>query len=198
MNIRNFSQACKNNKQPILDILKTVLTGYSDVLEIGSGSGQHAIFFGSHLPNTQWHTTELPENLNALHQNINQYARENVTLPVSLDVSSHPWPHASASNIFSANTLHIMNWENVVHFFRGLGNVLSNNGYLCVYGPFRYNNNYTTESNARFDIWLKDRDPDSGIRDFEAVDQLAAKQDLRLIYDHAMPANNQFLIWQKS
>ena len=121
----------------------------------------------------------------------------NVKNPIGLNVQNEPWPVSSTDAVFSANSLHIMSWENVKHFFRGVSAVLDPIGLLCVYGTFRYGNLYTSDSNETFDWYLKNRDPLSGIKDFEAVDRLAIKGGLRLVADHAMPANNQMLIWCK-
>lgn len=194
--IKNFSQAAENNKQPILAILKPVFKSCTEVLEIGSGSGQHAIYFGAHLPRLQWLPTELPAAIAPLRDNLSACSPQNVLSPIALDVCQHPWPISSTAGIFSANTLHIMPWDSVRQFFKGAGRVLRPGGVLCVYGPFRYGGNYTSDSNAHFDAWLKERDPDSGIRDFEEVNLLAQAQGLELLNDYSMPANNQLLIWK--
>jgi cyclopropane fatty-acyl-phospholipid synthase-like methyltransferase len=165
-------------------------------LEIGSGSGQHAIYFGEHLPHLVWQTTELPAAMDALRDNLSINFPKNVLMPIELDVSQHPWPIHSVSSIFSANTLHIMNWSSVQQFFKEVGVTLNRNGLLCVYGPFRYNGNYTSDSNADFDAWLKARNFESGIRDFEDVNSQAREQGLELLNDYLMPANNQLLIWK--
>lgn len=194
--MKNFSQACENNKKPILEILRIALTGSDDVLEIGSGSGQHAMYFAEHLPHLQWQTSELPDTISALRDNLSVGVPKNVLMPIELDVRRHPWPIRSSSSIFSANTLHIMSWDTVKKFLEEAGAVLNRSGLLCVYGPFRYSGAYTSASNASFDVWLKERDPNRGIRDFEAINRLAQEQGLELINDYVMPANNQFLIWK--
>jgi hypothetical protein len=118
--------------------------------------------------------------------------------PVELDVLVTPWPAPPADAVFSANTLHIMGWPGVEAFFAGIATALAEDGAkLAVYGPFRYRGDYTSPSNAAFDDWLKRRDPASGIRDFEAVDALARAAGLTLAADHAMPANNQLLVWRR-
>ncbi|ADE15961.1 protein of unknown function DUF938 [Nitrosococcus halophilus Nc 4] len=195
--MKNFSQACENNKRPILKILKAVLKDRGEVLEIGSGSGQHALYFGEHLPHLEWQPTELPAAISVLRHNLRTNSPKNVLRPIELDVCEHPWPIRSSSNLFSANTLHIMPWSSVRQFFQGAGAVLKHDGLLCFYGPFRYGGNYTSDSNADFDVWLKARDPESGLRDFEDVNFLAQEQGLALLNDYSMPANNQFLIWRK-
>ncbi|KFI22982.1 DUF938 domain-containing protein [Nitrosococcus oceani] len=194
--MKNFSQACENNKKPILEILKIVLKEPGEVLEIGSGSGQHALYFGEHLPHLNWQPTELPAGISALRDNLSVAPLENILMPRVLDVCQYPWPISSVASIFTANTLHIMAWPDVRHFFKGVGRVLNPHGLLCVYGPFRYSGNYTSESNAYFDRWLKERNPESGIRNFEDVNFLAQEQGLELLHDYSMPANNQLLIWE--
>lgn len=193
----SFSEACERNKEPILRVLKEAFRNSSEVLEIGSGTGQHAVYFGRYLPHLIWQTTELEENLAGLRERLQREGPDNVKSPLPLDVSQQPWPVSVAGTIFTANTLHIMSWDHVKHMFRGVGSTLQTGGILCIYGPFRYYGAYTSESNALFDQSLKKRDPLSGIRDFEAVNQLAIEQGLSLIKDYPMPANNQALVWKR-
>lgn len=192
-----FSEACERNKDPILAHLRQVFGSNTRVLEIGSGTAQHAVYFGWHLPHVDWQTSDLPEHLPGIRERVAAEAPPNVREPVALDVSSPQWPVDAVDAVFSANTLHIMSWDSVREFFRGTGQVLEPGGTLCVYGPFRYRGDFTTPSNARFDASLKARDPESGIRDFETVDELAREQGLVLAADHAMPANNQLLVWRR-
>jgi len=192
-----FSEACERNKAPILHVLKGVLGDCRDVLEIGSGSGQHAVFFARHLPCLSWQATEIRENLDGLRRRLTREAPANVKAPLLLDVCQHPWPVAAADAIFTANTLHIMSWNHVRQMFLGIAPVLRPGGLLCVYGPFRYHGVYTSHSNEQFDQWLKRQDPRSGIRDFEAVNRLATEQGLSLFKDAPMPAHNQLLLWRR-
>ncbi|HKD52601.1 MAG TPA: DUF938 domain-containing protein [Steroidobacteraceae bacterium] len=192
-----LSDACERNKGPILAVLHTELAGHARVLEIGSGTGQHAVHFAAHLPHLAWQPSELPENLVPLAERINLEGLHNLRPPQPLDVREDPWAVAPADAVFSANTLHIMAWSAVCDFFRGVGGVLESPGVLCIYGPFRFRGQHTSASNAQFDLWLKQRDPDSGVRDFEALDALAGAQGLRLAADHAMPANNRTLVWRR-
>ncbi len=191
-----FSEACERNKDPILRILVGAFRDCRHVLEIGSGTGQHAVYFARHLPHLIWQPTDLPENLPDLTERIEREGSSNLKLPIALDVRSHPWPSEPVDGVFSANTFHIIDWDAVEHFFRGVGQVLNTDGLLCMYGPFRYGGRYTSASNAAFDRYLKSCDPESGIRDFEAVNELAEAQGLRLTADHTMPANNQTLVWR--
>jgi Protein of unknown function (DUF938) len=193
----HFSEACERNKDPILEILKVTLRDCNKVLEIGSGTAQHAVYFGENMPHLQWQPSDVPGNIGMIRDNLRNYCPANVKQPVELNVRHHPWPIGKVDAIFSANTLHIMSWDQVLHFFSGIGETLIRNGTLCIYGPFRYNGTYTSQSNADFDNYLKLRDPQSGIRDFEAVNELAIQQDLNLAQDNAMPANNQLIIWKR-
>ena len=193
----NFSQAAENNKSHIGDVLNGAFASCRHVLEIASGTGQHAVYMGSLLPDTVWQTSDLVENHPAIKALLELEAGDNVRMPFELDVAQDPWPVDQVDGVFAANAVHIMSWHHVENLFRGVGQVLSKNGVLALYGPYKYGDKFTTESNARFDQWLKGRDPESGIRDFEAVNALARDIGLQLVADHAMPANNQLLIWQR-
>lgn len=192
------SDACERNKAPILAILKNLLAAPGLVLEIGAGTGQHAAHFARHLPHLEWLPTERGEWLDALRERVRREGPSNLRAPIELDVNSNGWAIESADAVYSANTLHIMAWPEVEAFFRGVGRTLAPRGRLAVYGPFRFEGNYTSASNAEFDAYLRRRDSASGIRDFEAVDALAAAVGLQLAANYAMPANNQLLVWRKS
>jgi cyclopropane fatty-acyl-phospholipid synthase-like methyltransferase len=193
-----FSQACENNKRPILEVLRRQLRAPALVLEIGSGTGQHAVFLGEQLPHLVWQTSDLAEHHAGIRRWLDDAGLANVRPPVALEVTTRPWPVGRADAVFSANTAHIMSWPMVEAFFAGAGEVLASDGLLLLYGPFNYAGVYTSESNARFDASLKARDPSSGLRDFEAVDALAVAAGLRLVEDAAMPANNRLLVWRKA
>jgi cyclopropane fatty-acyl-phospholipid synthase-like methyltransferase len=192
------SEACERNKGPILEVLKVEFAHSRSVLEVGSGTGQHAVHFAAHLPRLSWQPSELAAQLEPLAARIRLQGPPNVRPPLPLDVCAHPWRLSGVDAVFSANTLHIMACSAVADFFRGVGSVLGAAGVLCVYGPFNYQGRYSSESNAQFDRWLKSRDPASGIRDFEALQVLAAAQALELAADHAMPANNRVLVWRRA
>ena len=190
-----FSAASERNKTPILQVLRGTLARHRRVLEIGSGTGQHAVHFARELPQLQWQPTDRAEYLPELAARIAAEGSANLLAPVELDVMQPDWPSFAADAVYSANTLHIMSWAEVEAFFRGVSRMLGEGAALVVYGPFRYGGSFTTESNAAFDQSLRRRDPLSGIRDFEAVNALAAARGLELQADHAMPANNQLLTW---
>lgn len=167
------------------------------MLEIAGGTGQHAVFFAGALSHLQWQSTDVPDNVGNLALRIDAAGLENLPAPLDLDVNQPDWPVGEVDAIFSANSLHIMCTDSVNRFFKGVGRHLAAGGLLLVYGPFKYQGEFTTPSNAGFDCWLKDRDPLSGVRDFEWVNELAEAEQLRLIEDIAMPANNQLLIWRR-
>lgn len=193
-----YSQACENNKGFILDVLKRHLRDGERVLELAGGTGQHAVHFAEQLPGVHWQSSDIPGNVDSLNLRLAASNRANLPLALTLDVDDLPWRCDCPGAIFSANSLHIMAASSVENFFRGVGANLQDGGMLIVYGPFKYGGEFTTPSNAGFDGWLKDRDPVSGIRDFEWVNELAATAGLRLVEDNPMPANNQCLVWTKS
>ena len=195
--MKQFSESCEQNKLPILEILTLYAGNASTLLEIGSGTGQHAVYFAEHFPHLQWQTSDLSESHPSIHAWITDSPVNNVSAPLLLDVNQSELPPGEYDMIYSANTAHIMDWNSVIRMFRVVGEKLKTGGVFCLYGPFNYKGSYTSDSNARFDQWLKMRDPDSGIRDFEALDQEADKNRLKLIADHEMPANNRTLVWQK-
>jgi len=192
-----FSQACENNQPPILKVLEQVFKPSLTVWEIGSGTGQHACYFATQMPHLCWQPTDRRENLAGIARWVHDTNRKNLFNPVALDVMDNPWPCTQIQGLFSANTLHIMNWQEVEIFFSRLKTYLSSGAACCIYGAFNYYGRYTSQSNAQFDQWLKTRDPSSGIRDQETVVKLARSNDLCLIDDVAMPANNRLLIFQK-
>lgn len=191
-----FSQACENNKQPILNKIQPLLTQYTNILEIGSGTGQHAIHFSQAMPHLNWQTSDLPINHAGINQWINESDVPNVKKPIVIDLYQ-PWPITNVEVIYTANTLHIINFELVGLFFKAVNKHLLSNGILCIYGPFKYNGQFTSPSNADFDLWLKERDLGSGIRNIEDILTLATKASLNLINDYEMPANNRLLIFKK-
>jgi SAM-dependent methyltransferase len=188
-----LSEACERNKGPILEVLRSAFADRKQVLEIGSGTGQHAVHFAAELPHLTWHPTEQLKYLPDLGARIKQEGGVNLRAPAVLDVKQAIWPLRSADAVFTANTLHIMSWAEVLELFRGLGGILSAGGVLCIYGPFRYDGRYTSDSNRDFDRMLQERDPLSGLRDIHAVTAVAAPYGIALKTDHDLPANNRLL-----
>jgi hypothetical protein len=193
-----FSQSCENNKEPILQIIKMVFNQPTTVWEIGSGTGQHACHFAENLPHLSWQPTDRPENLAGIHLWRDEAQLANLLPPLSLDVTDTLWPCERIDAVFTANTLHIMSSDEVKLLFERLAVYLSAEATMCIYGPFNYAGAYTSESNARFDLWLKERNALSGIKDFEEIMSLAANSGLELQVDNAMPANNRLLVLRKS
>lgn len=192
-----FSPACERNKGPILERLLAAFRTTRLVLELGSGTGQHAVHFATHLPWLEWQPTDLAEHLPGLRARLAFEGPPNVRPALALDVRQRPWPVARADAIYTANTLHIVPWDAVVATFAGAGETLERGGTLCIYGPFRYGGAHTSAGNEAFDAMLRERDPASGVRDFEAIAELAARAGLSLVDDHGMPANNRLLHWRR-
>ena len=190
------SEACERNKHPILDALRSLLGESGFLLEIGSGTGQHAVHCGTALPRWTWQTSDLPQNHAGIQLWIAESRLPNVLPPVLLDVAQEPWPIDRADAVFSANTAHIMGWTQVQAMFRGIGRILGRNGVFCLYGPFRRGGVHTSASNERFDVALRREDPRMGVRDLEALEDLAQGNGLVLTDDIAMPANNRMLVWR--
>jgi cyclopropane fatty-acyl-phospholipid synthase-like methyltransferase len=191
-----FAPHCERNKEPILSVLQPYFANCRRVLEIGSGTGQHAVFFAPALPNTVWQTSDLEENLTGIRMWLQEAALPNLPPPLLLDVAGE-WPTQRFDAAFTANSLHIMPWSAVEQFFAGVDPVLERDALLAVYGPFNYHGAYTSDSNREFDGWLKQRSALSGIRDFEQVDALASGIGLKLVKDHPMPANNRLIVWRR-
>lgn len=194
---RPFSQACENNKQSILDVLATVFTESGTILEIGSGSGQHAVHFAGHLPHLTWQPSDQSQYLPGCRMWIADAALKNVAAPLELDVMRQPWPVTAAAGVFSANTAHIMHWPMVQAMFAGVSAVLTSGHYFCLYGPFKYHGSHTSASNARFDQQLRAEDPGMGVRDIDDLELLTTQNGFDLVNDHALPANNRLLVWRK-
>jgi SAM-dependent methyltransferase len=185
--VKPFSEPSERNRAPILAVLKRALAGSKLVLEIGSGTGQHAAYFAPELPHLVWQASDRAENLADI--------RQWVANPIELDVDK-PFPKVNADAVFTANTCHIMSWPQVERLFEGVGGMRSVKTF-CLYGPFNYGGKHTSESNARFDAMLRGRDAASGIRDAEAISALAGRSGFRLAEDHPMPANNRLLVFRR-
>jgi cyclopropane fatty-acyl-phospholipid synthase-like methyltransferase len=195
--VKPHSDACERNRDPILQVLRQHFADRRRVLEIGSGTGQHAVHFAAALPHLVWQTSELEANLAGIRLWLEESRLPNLPPPVALDVTG-TWPDSRFDAVFTANTLHIMSWHDVQMLFAALPKVLTADAMLAVYGPFNYDGRFTSPSNASFDGWLKQRSPESGIRDFAAVDELARSIGFELVEDRAMPANNRTLVWRRS
>lgn len=193
-----FSQACENNKAPILSVLQQAFAGCSQVLEVGSGTGQHALHFAEHLPHLCWQASDQTIYLPALKERIRRAALPNLPVPLQLDICADPAPMVAADALYTANTLHIMPWPVVKHFFSRLSELTAARASLCIYGPFNYNGQYSSASNQVFDASLKSHNPAMGIRDIEKVQTLAQQQGFNLQQDYAMPANNRLLWFTKT
>jgi Protein of unknown function (DUF938) len=195
--VKPHSDACERNRDPILAVLRQWFKQPGTVLEIGAGTGQHAVHFAAHMPHLDWLPTDREENLPGIRSWVEEAGLANLRLPVKLDVHDNDWPLTGASYAFSANTAHIMSWPEVELMFAGVGRLLHPHGIFCLYGPFNRDGRYTSESNQAFDEMLAARDPNMGLRDDRALIALAGKHGLDFLADHSMPAKNRLLVWKK-
>ena len=192
-----FSPACERNQEPILNVLRERFARARQVLEIGSGTGQHAVHFAAALPHLHWQTSDLAPHLPGIRAWLDEAGLPNTPPPLELDVT-RPLPAGPFDAVFTANTLHIMGWAEVQGLFAQLPAAMSPDAVLTVYGPFNYGGRFTSAGNARFDHDLRTADARRGLRDFEAVDALARAAGLRLLDDAAMPANNRCITWTRA
>ena len=194
--MKPFAESSEENKHPILQVLKDELHDSRRVLEVGSGTGQHAVFFAEQLPHLQWICSDLEENHAGIRMWLQEAGLENTEGPLLLD-AREAWPAIEIDTVFSANAIHIMSWEAVKGMIRNVGTLLPGGGRLYLYGPFMYDGQHTSESNARFDVWLKERDPLSGVRDVTELAALLNAENMELVRDYEMPVNNRILVWQR-
>lgn len=192
-----FSQACENNQEPIRQVMENYLTEEpTTLLEIGSGTGQHGAYITGIHQHLHWHPTDQQEYLDGIRAWVQHAGNSNFYEPVELNINQARWAGAPVDIVYSANTAHIMSWEEVERMFAFVATVLKDRGYFLLYGPFNYNGRFTSDSNAHFNEWLKSQAPHRAIRDFEKINGLADANGMALVQDHAMPANNRTLVWQ--
>jgi len=195
--MKQYSTACDQNKDPILMVIKPLLLNAKSVLEVGSGTGQHCVYFAKELPHLTWQASDQSMYLPSVNAWIDEAGLANTPEALELNVDLD-WLDDKYQAIYSANTVHIMSWEMVLNFFKGIEKTLEKDGVFILYGPFNYSGQYTSQSNADFDLWLKGNNPLSAIRDFEQLDELAKLHNLILTDDIQMPANNKILVWKKA
>ncbi|HEY5720424.1 MAG TPA: DUF938 domain-containing protein [Gammaproteobacteria bacterium] len=192
-----FCAAAEQNGAPILAVLREVLVRPGLVLELGSGSGQHAAQFAHALPHLTWQPTDLPERLPGIAARVTSAGLGNLRPPLALDVAAAAWPVTACDEAYSCNTAHILAWTLVEQMLAGVARVLRAEGHFCLYGPFRYGDRHTSPSNADFDAALRRQDPRSGVRDAWRLEEYAGELGLELVADHEMPVNNRILVWRK-
>ena len=194
--MKPYAESCERNQSSILEVLKVEFCDSRTVLEIGSGTGQHAIYFGARLPHLIWQTSDLPQTHPGIEAWLSEAKLDNVRAPLAIDVNHDDWGIDNVGAFYTANTMHILSWQSITGMFAGFGRILAPNARVALYGPFRFDGEYTSESNEQFDRYLRSRDPLGGIRDFESLDELASRQGLRFRHNHSMPSNNQILVWE--
>jgi hypothetical protein len=192
-----FAPATDRNRQPILDVIRVEFAACHTVLEIGSGTGQHAVAFGSDLIDITWQTSDRNENHDAINTWIDDASLANVLPPLPLDVLVDAWPESIYDGVFSANTAHIMSFLAVEKMLAIAGSALNIGGIFCLYGPFLINGEFNSKSNAEFDQSLRSRDSQMGIRDLSDLDRIGSNNGLHRIRLYSMPANNYLIVWTK-
>jgi hypothetical protein len=195
---RPYSAACERNRAPILAVLRTVFARATRVLEIGSGTGQHAVYFGAALPHLVWQCSDRAQHLPGIRAWLDEARLDNVPPPLELEVNEAVWPQRAHDAAFSANTAHIMSWAEVERMYAGLAQALEARAPFCLYGPFHIGGQPTSESNARFDAMLRVEAAHMGVRDLEAVCELARRSGFDFEADHALPANNRLLVFRRA
>lgn len=193
-----FSAACDRNKDPILGVLKEHITrDHKRVLEIGSGTGQHAVYFAANFPFLEWFPSDVKSQHAGMMEGFKEFKIPNIMPPLKFEIGKDEFPKLKFDVVFTANTLHIMHWKECKTLFKMLGHRLREGSLAMIYGPFNYNGEFTSESNREFDQTLKGRDPLSGIRSFEDVNNNMVKNGFELLEDHEMPANNRMLVYRR-
>ena len=204
MTEKPFAESCERNRDPILAALGPLLSDARQVLEIGSGTGQHAVHFAAALPHLIWQASDHPDHLPGMRLWLDEAGLANTPPPIALQADPvlglqppPPVPAAGYDAVFTANTLHIMSWPAVCALLDSVAALLPVGGLFIAYGPFKRDGDFTSASNAAFDGWLRARDPASGIRDREAIDAHAQPLGLQRTHSIALPANNELLVWQR-
>lgn len=188
-----YSESCDQNRDHILSIISPLFSSCKNVLEIGSGTGQHAIYFAERMPQLKWYTSDCQDYHAGINSWLSESGLKNIEKPFELNVSTSKWPTMNVDAIFTANSVHIMSNEDVTNLIKGVGALLKSKGSFVIYGPFNYKGKYTSESNQRFDQWLKERNPLSCIKHFEEMVEQANNNGMSLSTDYEMPANNRIL-----
>lgn len=191
-----YNPAAERNRAPILECIAAYLERTQAVLEIGAGSGQHAVYCAAHLRHLHWHASEQAAGLCGLQAQLAASGLRNLGPALVLDVTRQPWPQVAADAVFSANTIHCMTWSAACDFFAGVAELLPAHGVFLLYGPFNCDGEFTSDGNQRLDAWARGLDPGFGLRDRVALAALAADTGMRLCEDHALPANNRLLVWR--
>ncbi len=200
--MKPFSQACINNRDAILDHLERLIPVTNPkqaipILELGSGTGQHAVYFSHYLSHVEWQTSDLADNHQGIQCWLDDAQQTNCLPPIDLDITQAQWRIVKKYHaVFLANLSHTCSWEAVVLLFEHVSQALKNDSLLIIYGPFNYAGAFTSESNERFDQFLKASNPKQGIREYEKVVKLASESNLVLEEDQPMPANNRLLVFR--
>lgn len=196
-----YSAAADRNKEAIGDAMESLFNAATTVLEIGSGSGQHAVYLCRRFSHLQWQATEQSQYLESLQAALSAAALSNIQKAFELQVTAVAGSDIAGSNyslVYSANTAHIMGFDQVPSLFAVAGQCLHADGCFALYGPFSENGQHNSDGNRDFDASLRSQDPGMGIRDIEALEEFASRAGLALTEQISMPANNRILLWRKA
>ena len=185
------------NRNPILEILKEYIHDDTTLLEIGSGTGEHAVYLAPYFPKTFWVTSDVKGNHRTIIERLKIHKLKNISGPETLQIGHDDFPKKRFDYVFTANTLHIMSWKENKTLFKLLGKRLREGALVLIYGPFNYNGDFTSASNKEFDSHLRERNPKSGIRSFEDIKSSLEKFGFKFLMDHQMPANNRLLVFER-
>lgn len=192
-----FAPAAERNRAPIQSVLEKYLPVRARVLEIGAGTGQHAVAFSRAMPLVSWLATDRSDALPDLQARLRTEGPPGMPDAMVLDIPTGPWPEGRFDAAFTANTCHIMPWENVCAMVAGVARVLTSNGLFLVYGPFMSNGRHTSEGNERFDLALRSQDPTQGLRSLESLESEAGRHQLVQERVIPMPANNMTIVFRR-
>ena len=193
-----FSESAERNQKPIAQVLKDFITKQDrNIFEIGSGTGQHAAYLGSCFSHLDWQTSDVKSNHSTIQAYIDRANLNNLLSPIEFEVGKTPWPRKRFDIVYTANTLHIMSWKNVKTTLKSVNKIMNEGGQFFIYGPFKFDGEFTSESNEKFDLILKENDPQRGIRNFEDIKTNLEKNNLMFTNKIEMPANNMILVFTK-
>lgn len=193
-----FSPASDRNKEPILKVLQDYLMmNTGRLLEIGSGTGQHGVYMAPFFPRIKWTMSERTVNFTHLKKVTAEARIPNLTPPLKIEIGVDDVAKFTFDVFYTANTFHIMHWKECKTLIKLAGHRLPENGKFIIYGPFNYDQKFTSPSNEAFDQTLRAHDPQSGLRNFEDVNRAMIKNGFELIKDHEMPANNRTLVYKR-
>jgi cyclopropane fatty-acyl-phospholipid synthase-like methyltransferase len=187
-----------NAAQPILDILEQIITSDDRrLLEIGAGSGQHAVFMAPHFPQVEWFPTDLTGQLKSISSAVQESGARNIQKPARMEVGKDELPKLKFDLIYTADTFHVMHWKECKSLIKQFGGRLREGSRVVIYGPFKYGGQFVTPAHEELDSSLKAKDPSTGIRNFEDVNNAMIKNGFELVLDEELPEGHHILVYKR-